>query len=142
MAIPGVRCFLHIALLVVCVGAIGCGGSSPPASPTVVAAAAPTPTPCPTERQSSEFDFVLREGSLNSVIVGPVHAGNGPLDVTLNFSGRQIVLACVGTSTACRPMGGRPMAVTFDIPRDFPAGPIQASLYFNSSYADVKWSNT
>lgn len=124
-----------LAAITVVAWVAGCGGSASPAGPTATVAAAPTPTPCPTERQSSEFAFVLKEGAMNSFVVGPIRAGNGPLDVTLNFSGRHIVLACVGTSAACRPMGGRPMAATFDIPGDFPAGPIQASVYFNSSYA-------
>ena len=32
-------------------------------------------------------------------------------------------------------MGGRPQTTVWAIPRDFPAGEIQAKVYFNSYYA-------
>jgi hypothetical protein len=90
---------------------------------------APSPTPSPA-RRTDTFAFTLPAGS-PSVVVGPVRAGNGPLEVALNFSGNFIILACVGTPAACKPMGGRPTTTTFNIPSDVPAGPIQAIVYFN-----------
>lgn len=80
------------------------------------------------------FAFTLPAGSQGSVVVGPVHAGDGPLEVTLNFSGDFIILACVGTQSACIPMGGSPMTTSFNIPSDFPAGAIQARVYFNNNF--------
>ena len=76
-------------------------------------------------RRTDTFGFTLPAGSL-LVVVGPVLAGEGSLDVTLAYSGDFIILACVGTSSACYPMGGLPMTSRFNVPRDFPAGPIQA----------------
>jgi hypothetical protein len=112
---------------------LGCGGSdstSPAAAPTTM----PTPTPTPAPRRTDTFTFTLPAGSSNAFVVGPVRARDGALDVTLNYDGKFIILACVGTATACRPFGGAPMAASFDIPSDFPAGPIQAQVYFNYHY--------
>ncbi len=82
-------------------------------------------------RRTDTFAFTLRAAN-SSVIVGPVHAGNGLLEVAYDFSGDFRVIACVGSPTACKPMGDRPKTVGwFDIPSDFPAGPIQATVYFN-----------
>ena len=100
----------------------------------------PTPTPTPF-RVTRTFPFRLPAGSQGSRIVGPVQAGYGPLEVTLDFEGDFVILACVGTQSACYPMGGRPRTETFDIPSDFPSppfasllGPIQASVYFNPNF--------
>ena len=84
-------------------------------------------------RRTETFAFTLRGGSQNSVVVGPVRAGNGPVEVVLSFSGNFIILACVGTPSSCMPMGGRPTTSAFNIPTSFPAGAIQASVYFNPS---------
>jgi hypothetical protein len=94
---------------------------------SVSGATSPTTSPA---RRTDTFSFSLPAGS-PSVPVGPIRAGNGPLDVALNFSGNFIILACVGTPAACKPMGGRPTTTTFNIPSDLPAGAIQASIYFN-----------
>ena len=83
---------------------------------------------------SQSFAFTLPAGSQGSVVVGPVLAGSGPLTVTLNFSGNFIILACVGTQVSCIPMGGTPQTRTFNIPSDFPAGAIQAQVYFNPNF--------
>jgi hypothetical protein len=83
-------------------------------------------------RRTDTFPFILTTTA--SVVVGPIQAANGPLQVDLNFSGNFIILACVGTTSACVPMGGRPQTRTFNIPNDFPAGVIQAQVYFNSSF--------
>ena len=80
-------------------------------------------------RRTDTFAFILPGPSPN--VMGPIRATNGLLQVDLNFTGNFIILACVGTSAACVPMGGRPQTRTFRIPDDFPAGPIQASVYFN-----------
>ena len=82
-------------------------------------------------RRTDTFPFILT--STAAVVVGPIQAGNGPLQVDLNFSGNFIILACVGTTSACVPMGGRPQTRTFNIPNDFPAGVIQSQVYFNPS---------
>lgn len=122
-----------VAGFVLMATAVGCGGggpTSPAASPSV----APTPAPTPPPRRTDTFSFTLRGGDRNSFVVGPVRAREGPLDVTLNYSGDFIILACVGTASACRPFGGSPMAASFNIPSDFPAGPIQAGVYFNFNY--------
>jgi len=86
-----------------------------------------------TARRTDTFAFTLRSGSQNGVVVGSVRAANGPVEVTLGFAGNFVILACVGTSSSCIPMGGRPTTTTFNIPSSFPAGTIQASVYFNSS---------
>jgi hypothetical protein len=88
-------------------------------------------SPTSSARRTDTFAFTLPAGS-PSVVVGPIRAGNGPLEVALDFSGNFIILACVGMpGGGCRPMGGRPTTTTFTIPSDFPAGTIQASVYFN-----------
>ena len=87
----------------------------------------------PSGRRTDTFAFTLPAGSLG-VVLGPVRAGNGPLEVALNFSGDFIILACVGTQSRCIPMGGRPQTHTFNIPPDFPAGAIQATVYFNTNF--------
>ena len=84
-------------------------------------------------RRTDTFPFIVT--STAAVVVGPIQAANGPLQVDLNFSGNYIILACVGTTSACVPMGGRPQTHTFNIPNDFPAGLIQARVYFNPSAA-------
>lgn len=98
---------------------------------SVSGATAPSTSLAP---RTDTFAFTLRAGSTGSVVVGPVRAGNGPFVVALDFSGDFIILACVGTQSSCRPMGGRPMITTFNIPSDFPAGNIQASVYFNFNF--------
>jgi hypothetical protein len=80
------------------------------------------------------FRFVLPAGSRNSVLAGAVQAAEGPMEVTLAFSGDFIVLACVGPTSFCYPMGGRPMTTTFSIPSDFPPGLVRARVYFNPNY--------
>jgi hypothetical protein len=111
--------------------ALALSGGSDGAQPAAAPAPTPTPTPAP---RSDTFAFTLPAGSRAGVTVGPVRAGNGPLEVTLSFSGDFIILACVGSPAACMPMGGRPMTRTFNIPADFPAGPIQAGVYFNPNF--------
>jgi hypothetical protein len=87
-----------------------------------------------TTRRTDTFAFTLPAGSQREVVVGPVRAGNGPVEVALTFSGDFIILACVGTQLRCIPMGGRPTTRSFTIPSDFPAGPVQATLYFNRNF--------
>jgi hypothetical protein len=69
-----------------------------------------------------------------SVVAGSVRAANGPLEVRLDFSGNYVILAYVGTTSSCIPMGGRPQTRTFSIPEQFPAGTIQARVYFNTNF--------
>jgi len=85
--------------------------------------------------RTDTFAFTLFTGG-PSVVVGPVSAGNGPLVVTLNFSVPVVfrILACVGTQSSCIVMGGVPQTRTFNIPSDFPAGAIQALVYFNPNF--------
>jgi hypothetical protein len=85
-------------------------------------------------RKTETFAFTLPAGSHDSVTIGPVQAGIGPLEVTLDYSGSYRILACVGTTTACNVFGGRPTTAVYDISGDFPPGPIQARVYFNSNY--------
>jgi len=83
------------------------------------------------------FLFTLSAGATRSVAAGEVMAGAGLLEVTLDFTGDFVILACVGRPTFCRPMGGRPSTATFNIgdnPGDFPPGPICARVYFNSNF--------
>jgi hypothetical protein len=83
-------------------------------------------------RRTDTFSFIL--AGTAPAVAGPVRAANGPLQVDLNFTGNFTILACVGTPAACIPMGGRPTTRTFNIPNDFPEGPIQAQVYFNTSF--------
>ena len=85
-------------------------------------------------RRTEMFSFTLPAGS-SGVVVGPVQAGNGPVEVTLDFAGSFTILGCVGTSSACKVFGGRPSTGVFEIPSDFPAGSIQANVYFNPNVA-------
>jgi hypothetical protein len=80
------------------------------------------------------FPFRLSAGATGSVAVGEVTAAAGPVEVRLDFTGDFVILACVGPSSYCIPMGGRPLTGTFNIPDDFPPGPIQAKVYFNSNF--------
>lgn len=87
-------------------------------------------------RRTDTFAFILSgtapPTSPNTAsVIGPIRAANGPLQVDLNFTGNFTILACVGTTTSCLVMGGRPTTRTFNIPNNFPAGPIQALVYFN-----------
>ena len=110
------------------------GATSPTLSPVLIPSPVPTPSPSPTpspNRRTETFGFTLLAGSQQAVVAGPVRAGNGPVEVALTFSGGFIILACVGTPSSCIPMGGRPTTRSFTIPADFPAGPIQATVYFN-----------
>jgi hypothetical protein len=94
--------------------------------------AAPSAPPGP--RRTDTFSFTLPAGSRSSVLTGPVRVANGVLDVKLDFAGNYIILACVGTSARCQPMGGRPQTRTYSIPGELPAGPIQATVYFNVNF--------
>jgi len=86
------------------------------------------------ERRTDTFPFTLSRANPNgSVVAGPVRARAGVLTVTLAFSGDYVILACVGTPSACLPMGGRPQTRSFNVPGDFPAGAIQAGVYFNTN---------
>ena len=110
------------------------GATSPTLSPGLIPSPGPNPSPSPApspNRRTDTFGFTLLAGSQQAVVMGPVRAGNGPVDVALTFSGGFIILACVGTQSSCTPMGGRPTTRSFTIPADFPAGPIQATVYFN-----------
>lgn len=81
-------------------------------------------------RRTDTFAFLLSSASPS--VMGPIRAANGPLQVDLNFSANFTILACVGaTGGSCVVIGGRPQTRTFNIPNIFPAGPIQASVYFN-----------
>ena len=86
-------------------------------------------------RRTDTFAFTLSAGTTAATVAGPVRAGNGQFDVTLNFSGSYLILACIGPSSACTLMVGRPTTRSFNIPADFPAGPIRASVYFNPNVA-------
>jgi hypothetical protein len=84
-------------------------------------------------RRTDTFAFLL--SSTSPSVMGPIRAANGALQVDLNFTGNFTILACVGaTGGACVVMGGRPQTRTFNIPGDFPAGPIQANVYFNTNF--------
>ena len=83
-------------------------------------------------RRTDTFPFILT--STAAVVVGPIQAANGLLQVDLNFSGNFIILACVGVPSRCTPMGGRPQTRTFNIPNDYPEGIIQAQVYFNTNF--------
>ena len=84
--------------------------------------------------RTETFGFTLPAGATNAVPAGQVNAGVGPLQVTLNFTGDFVILACVGPFSYCIPMGGRPQVRTFDIPGDFPPGAIRARVYFNPNF--------
>jgi hypothetical protein len=58
-----------------------------------------------------------------------VSVGAGPVDITLDFSGDYVILACVGMGVGCFPMLGRPGTRTIN----FPAGSVRASLYFSAN---------
>ncbi len=88
----------------------------------------------PARRKTESFPFTLPEGSGDSVTLGPVQAGVGQFEVVLDYPGAYRILACVGTATACKVFGGAPMRAVYDIPGDFPSGPIQVQVYFNGSY--------
>lgn len=81
-----------------------------------------------------DVPFTLPAASANSILLGPVLAAGSRTDVTLDFGGSYIILACFGTSLACTPFGGRPMTATFIIPNQYPAGPVRASVYFNPNF--------
>ena len=83
-------------------------------------------------RRTDTFAFILT--STAPSVMGPIQAANGPLQIDLNFTGGFRILACVGPSTGCVVMGGLPTTRTFNIPNDFPAGPIQALVYFNTNF--------
>ena len=84
-------------------------------------------------RRTDTFPFTLSNASPS--VVGPIQVANGTLQVDLNFTGNFAILACVGPPRAsCVVMGGRTATGatrTFNIPNNFLAGPIQASVYFN-----------
>lgn len=104
------------------------GGTAPAYSPVVALPTGPTLPTGP--RRTETFPFTLLAGG-QAVVVGSVSAADGPVDVKLDFVGEHIVLACVGPSTGCRVMGGRPSTRTFVIPAELPAGRIEAKVYFN-----------
>ncbi len=104
------------------------GGTAPAYSPVVPLSAGPTLPTGP--RRTETFPFTLPAGG-QAIVVGSVSAADGPLDVKLDFVGDHIVLACVGPSTGCRVMGGRPSSRTFVIPDELPAGRVEAKVYFN-----------
>ena len=84
-------------------------------------------------RRTDTFAFILTSNAPS--VMGPIQAANGPLQIDLNFTGGFRILACVGAASAgCVVMGGLPTTRTFNIPNDFPAGPIQAQVYFNTNF--------
>jgi len=85
-------------------------------------------------RRTVTCTFTLAAGTHDSVTLGPVQAGVGPLKVTLDYPGAYVIVGCVGTPTACTPFGGRPTTATFDIPSNYPPGPIRVSVYFNPNF--------
>jgi hypothetical protein len=86
----------------------------------------------PQIQRTETFPFTLNGTTRNTVTVGPVNAGPGPLSVTVDYTGAYNIQACVGSAAGCRPMGGTPgYTGTFNIPADFPAGNIRADVYFN-----------
>jgi len=109
------------------------GGSAAPAARALAAPAAAEAPPC--SRSSGGRPIVYRwslpEGSTAGWHAPLGCAGNGPVHVALAFNSAHVVLACVGAPTGCRVMGGVPQRVTFNIPADFPAGPLAAGVYFN-----------
>ena len=127
-AIRWLNVFTGVMNFLVIIGQIDPAVAEPLLTPVtnLIATLAPIP-------RTDTFAFTLPAGSLG-VVVGPVLAGNGSLEVALNFSGDFIILACVGTQSSCIPMGGRPQTRTFNIPSDFPAGAIQATVYFNPNF--------
>ena len=112
------------------------GPSAETASYRVEGSVSRASTPAPASlRRTETFPFTLTAGTRNSVSVGNIRAGSGPLDVTLDFAGSYIILACVGSPAGCIPFGGRPATRTFTIPSDFPAGLILGSVNFNTNFA-------
>jgi uncharacterized repeat protein (TIGR01451 family) len=91
------------------------------------------PSASPT-RRTDTFPFTLPAGYQGSMYLGPVIAGNGALDISMDFPSAFTILACVGPSGWCRPMFGKPGHQAFTIPSDFPAGPLWARVYFNYNY--------
>lgn len=67
-------------------------------------------------------------------MAGPILAAVSRTDVSMEYGGSYIILACVGTASACTPTGGRETTTTFNIPAQYPAGPLQASIYFNPNF--------
>ena len=101
----------------------------------VSGASAPAMSPAQVQRTAS-FPFALNGTTRASVIVGPVTAGPGPIQVTVDYAGSYNIQACVGPASGCKPMGGTPgFTGTFNIPADFSPGNIQASVYFNPNVA-------
>lgn len=109
-----------------------CGGGGSPTTPS------PT-TPSPPKTRTDTFPFTLDASNLfDEAHLGPVQVATGNLTVTLTYSGPYVILACVGTTEVCGPLGGvSPTTVTIPIgpSGDFPAGPIVAGVYFK---IDVK----
>ncbi len=73
------------------------------------------------QSRADEVPFLLPAGSRNSVRVGPILAAVARTDVSMEYGGGYIVLACVGTASACTPTGGRETTTTFNIPGQYPA---------------------
>jgi hypothetical protein len=105
--------------------AIALGGEPPPA----------TGTSGERGQRTDTFPFTLVGNAPGrSVALGPVFVRDGTMIVRLDYPTENIILACVGTASACRPFGGRPGFATYTIPTDFPAGEIRASVYFNTNF--------
>ena len=93
----------------------------------------------PQTQKTETFPFTLNGTTRNTITVGPVNAGPGPISVTVDYAGSYNIQACVGTAAGCQPMGGTPgYTGTFNIPADFPAGNIQAQVYFNPNRTIVQ----
>jgi hypothetical protein len=107
------------------------GGDSGPATTTP----ATVPPVTLAARRTDTFPFTLSRANLSgSVLAGSVRARAGDVTVTLDFAGDYIILACVGPTSFCIPMGGRPMTTSFNGPVQLPEGIIQAKVYFNTNY--------
>ena len=104
-----------------------------------VAGGSAAATSPPQTQKTATFPFTLNGTTRNTVTVGPVNAGPGPISVTVDYAGTYNIQACVGGAGGCQPMGGTPgYTGTFNVPADFPAGNIQAQVYFNPNRSIVQ----
>jgi hypothetical protein len=103
----------------------------PPAGGTSNAASFSVLNPRSDGRKTVVFAFRLPAGHVGSIEAGGVSVGTGPVDITLDFSGDYVILACVGQGIACSPTGGRPGTTTIN----FSAGYVRARVYFNANYS-------
>jgi hypothetical protein len=90
----------------------------------------------PGRSRVDEAPWTLSQPSRLQVNTGSILAAASKTDVTLDFGGSYIILACFGTTTACIPFGGRPATASFTVPSGpLVPGPLLASVYFNPNFA-------